>query len=119
MGLDDGTMSSNLLIVDPLPKLHRLYATIVQEERVRAISRGKEQQPKLVGFYAQVRGRFKGLAEMKEKMWYVQTAIEHGMKLKVVSSLYKFHVDLTNFYELDYILELASYCIVHGTPLNM
>jgi len=70
MGLDDvlyGTMRSNLIATDPLPKLDTGYATIVQEERVRAISSGKEQQPKVVGFSAQVRGRSKGLTEMKDK----------------------------------------------------
>jgi hypothetical protein len=70
MGLDDviyGTVRSNLLATDPLPKLNRVYATLVQEERVRAISRGKEERAEVVGFSAQVRGRSKGLAAMKDK----------------------------------------------------
>ncbi|PNX59793.1 hypothetical protein L195_g051599, partial [Trifolium pratense] len=37
MGLDD-TVRSNLLAIDQLPKLNRVYATLVQEERVRAVS---------------------------------------------------------------------------------
>jgi hypothetical protein len=70
MGLDDtlyGTVRSNLLATDPLPKLNKVYATLVQEERVRAISRGKEERGEVVGFSAQVRGRSKGLTEVKDK----------------------------------------------------
>lgn len=70
MGLDDvlyGTVRSNLLATDPLPTLNRVYATLVQEERVRTISRGKEERGEVVGFSAQARGRTKGLAESKDR----------------------------------------------------
>ncbi|MCI46014.1 hypothetical protein A2U01_0067254, partial [Trifolium medium] len=46
MGLDDavyGTVRSNLLVVDPLPSLNRIYSTMKQEERVRTITRAKEE----------------------------------------------------------------------------
>ncbi|PNX95257.1 retrovirus-related Pol polyprotein from transposon TNT 1-94 [Trifolium pratense] len=61
------TLRSNLLATGPLLKLNRVYATLVQEERVKAISRGKEERGEVVGFSAQVRGRSKGLTEVKDK----------------------------------------------------
>ncbi|GAU43467.1 hypothetical protein TSUD_141050 [Trifolium subterraneum] len=70
MGLDDalyGTVRSNLLATDPLPSLNRVYATMVQEERVRVISKGKEERGEVVGFSAQTHTRGRGLTEIKEK----------------------------------------------------
>ncbi|MCH83154.1 hypothetical protein A2U01_0003969, partial [Trifolium medium] len=70
MGLDDalyGSVRSNLLATDPLPNLNRVYSTLVQEERVRSISRGKEERD-VVGFAIQARARgARGLAEPKDK----------------------------------------------------
>jgi hypothetical protein len=60
MGLDDalyGTVRSNLLATDPLPSLNRVYSTMVQEERVRTISRGKEEHGEVVGFSVQTHTR--------------------------------------------------------------
>jgi hypothetical protein len=70
MGLDDalyGTVRSNLLATDQLPSLNRVYATMVQEERVRTISRGKEEHGEVVGFSVQTHTRGRGLIEIKEK----------------------------------------------------
>ncbi|GAU48759.1 hypothetical protein TSUD_281100 [Trifolium subterraneum] len=56
MGLDDvlyGTTRSSLLATDPLPPLNRVYATLVQEERVKAVSRTKEERTKIVGLAVQ------------------------------------------------------------------
>lgn len=55
MGLDDvvyGIMRSNLLASDPLPSLNRVYSAIVQEERVRSITRAKEERSEVVGLAA-------------------------------------------------------------------
>ena len=46
MGLDKvvyGTIHSNLLTADPLPSLNRTYSTLIQEERMKAITRAKEE----------------------------------------------------------------------------
>ena len=68
MGLDDaiyGTVRSSLLTYDPLPSLNRVYSTIIQEERVRTITRAKEERGEIVGFMAQAKGRGRGEAKDK------------------------------------------------------
>ena len=70
MGLDDavyGTVRSNFLTTDPLPMLNRVYATLVQEERVKVMSREKEERREVVGFSMQVRARTRGRTETKDK----------------------------------------------------
>lgn len=55
MGLDDavyGIVRSNLLASDPLPSLNRVYSAILQEERVRSITRAKEKRSEVVGLAA-------------------------------------------------------------------
>ncbi|KZV39751.1 hypothetical protein F511_08213 [Dorcoceras hygrometricum] len=56
MGLDDvmyGTLRTNLLSMEPLPNLNRVYSTVIQEERHRNIARSKEGHGDIVGFTAQ------------------------------------------------------------------
>jgi hypothetical protein len=70
MGLDDavyGTNRSSLLATDPLPPLNRVYATLVQEERVKAVSRTKEERTEIVGLAMQTGGRARGRADTKDK----------------------------------------------------
>lgn len=70
MGLDDvlyGTVRSNLLATDPLPSLNRIYATLIQEERVKSIARTKEERGEVVGLAVQTAGRARGRGDMKEK----------------------------------------------------
>lgn len=70
MGLDDvlyGRTRSSLLATDPLPSLNRVYATLVQEERVKAISRTKEERTKIVGLAVQTGGRARGRGDAKDK----------------------------------------------------
>lgn len=53
MGLDDtlyGTVWSNLLAQDPLPTLNQVYATLVQEERLREITRVTEEHGEAMAF---------------------------------------------------------------------
>ena len=53
MGLDDtlyGTVRSNLLAQDPLPTLNKVYATLVQEERLRGITRVTEEHGEAMAF---------------------------------------------------------------------
>ncbi|WVZ20882.1 hypothetical protein V8G54_008204 [Vigna mungo] len=55
MGLDDAsyaTVRSNILAGDPLPSLNRVYATLVQEERVKTINRSKEERGAVMGLAA-------------------------------------------------------------------
>jgi len=44
---------SNVLATDPLPTLNRVYAIMVQEERVKTISKSKEERGMMVGLAAQ------------------------------------------------------------------
>ncbi|KAJ1416321.1 Zinc finger, CCHC-type [Sesbania bispinosa] len=70
MGLDDasyGTVHSNILAGDPLPSLNRVYATLVQEERVKTISRSKEERGAVMGLAVQAGHRTKGRGETKDK----------------------------------------------------
>ncbi|KAI5402106.1 hypothetical protein KIW84_066538 [Lathyrus oleraceus] len=53
MGLDNtlyGTVRSNLLAQDPLPTLNKVYATPVQEERLREITRVTEERGEAMAF---------------------------------------------------------------------
>ncbi|PNX93517.1 retrovirus-related Pol polyprotein from transposon TNT 1-94 [Trifolium pratense] len=53
MGLDDtlyGTVRSNLLAQDPLPTLNKVYATLVQEERLRMVTRVTEERGEAMAF---------------------------------------------------------------------
>ncbi|XP_078171460.1 uncharacterized protein LOC144565545 [Carex rostrata] len=53
MGLDDsvfGTVRTNILSMDPLPNLSKIYSMVVQEERHRSVARGKEERSEAVGF---------------------------------------------------------------------
>ncbi|WVZ23544.1 hypothetical protein V8G54_002088 [Vigna mungo] len=68
MGLDDGiygTVRSSLLTSDPLPSLNRVYSIIIQEERVRMITRAQEERGEIVGLAAHAKGRNRG--ETKDK----------------------------------------------------
>lgn len=70
MGLDDllfGTVRSNLLDTDPLPSLNRVYATMIQEERVKAIARNKEERGEVVGMAVQTGGRTRGRGDARDK----------------------------------------------------
>ncbi|CAM8991331.1 unnamed protein product [Rhodiola kirilowii] len=56
MGLDDnlyGTVRSNILAQDPLPRLNRVYSLIVQEERHKMIANERAPTQDVVAFAAQ------------------------------------------------------------------
>lgn len=70
MGLDDvlyGTVRSNLLATNPLPSLNRVYATLIQEKRVKEISRTKEERGEVNGLTVQIGGRTRGRGDAKDK----------------------------------------------------
>ncbi|KAJ4751619.1 Retroelement pol polyprotein-like [Rhynchospora pubera] len=57
MGLEDsifGTVRSQILGMDPLPNLSRVYSMVVQEERHRTVVRGRDDRREAVGFAVQV-----------------------------------------------------------------
>ncbi|MCI53062.1 hypothetical protein A2U01_0074308, partial [Trifolium medium] len=63
MGLDDvlyGTVRSNLLAADLLPSLNKMYATLIQEERMKSMARTKEERGEIVGLAVQTGGRARG-----------------------------------------------------------
>ncbi|KAK4429083.1 hypothetical protein Salat_1208300 [Sesamum alatum] len=56
MGLDDavfGTVRSNILSMEPIPSLMRVYSMIIQEERHRKIARTKDERENAVAFTTQ------------------------------------------------------------------
>ena len=66
MGLDEdgyGTVRSNILSIEPLPNLNRVYAMIVQQERVRTMTRTKEERGSPMSFAVQAGGRNPGRME--------------------------------------------------------
>ncbi|KAJ3690345.1 hypothetical protein LUZ61_019509 [Rhynchospora tenuis] len=56
MGLDEGFSSirTNLLSMDPLPNLNRIYSMVIQEERHKNVTRGREERGDTVGFAVHV-----------------------------------------------------------------
>jgi hypothetical protein len=63
MGLNDelyGTVRSNLLATDPMPSLNKMYSILVQEERMRIITRGKEEKSEVMALSVQANTRIKG-----------------------------------------------------------
>ncbi|MCI40950.1 hypothetical protein A2U01_0062183, partial [Trifolium medium] len=54
------TTRSSLLATDPLPPLNRVYATLIQEERVKVIARSKEERTEIVGLVVKTGGRTRG-----------------------------------------------------------
>lgn len=59
-GLDEeayGAVRSNILSTEPLPNLNKVYAMIVQQERVRTVTRGKKDSGTPVGFSVQAHPR--------------------------------------------------------------
>ncbi|KZV55154.1 hypothetical protein F511_30344 [Dorcoceras hygrometricum] len=69
MGLDDsvyGTVCSNILSTEPLPSLNRAYSMIIQEERVRNITRGKEQQSEHMAFAFKIESTSKGRTDNRD-----------------------------------------------------
>ncbi|XP_010274487.1 PREDICTED: uncharacterized protein LOC104609798 [Nelumbo nucifera] len=71
MGLDDavyGTVRSNILGTDPLPNLNKVYAMVIQEERLRAMTRGKEEKREAMSFAVQMQVGTKRMGhDTKEK----------------------------------------------------
>lgn len=55
MGLDEnvfGVVRSNLLTMDPLSTLNRVYSTLIQEEQVKTTTRGKEERSEVMALAA-------------------------------------------------------------------
>ncbi|KAK2996506.1 hypothetical protein RJ639_024954 [Escallonia herrerae] len=70
MGLDEtiyGTVRSNLLAQDPLPNLNRVYSTLIQEEIVKTIARGKEERSEAMASAAQSTTTYRSRGEWKDK----------------------------------------------------
>lgn len=62
MGLDETlyrTVRSSLLATEPLPSLNKVYSTLVQEERVKAITRAKEDHGEIMALAAHTSFRSK------------------------------------------------------------
>ena len=58
MGLDDnvyGTVRSNILAQDPLPSMNKVYSLLIQEERVKTITRGKEEREDIMALTTRAR----------------------------------------------------------------
>jgi len=80
MGLDDvvyGTVRSNLLAANPLPSLNRIYSTMIQEDRVRTITRAKEERGKVMGLVVQV-VKNRGRGEFKDRSMFCTNCNRSG-----------------------------------------
>lgn len=69
MGLDEvsfRTTRSNILATDPLRSLNRVYATMVQEERVKVIAKTMEERGMVVGLMLQIGTKGKGCGDHGE-----------------------------------------------------
>ena len=63
MGLDEEgyrSVRSNILSIEPLPNLNRAYAMVIQQERVRAMARTKEERGNHMAFAVRADGRNSG-----------------------------------------------------------
>lgn len=57
MGLEDvsyGTVCSSILAADPLPSMNKVYSTLIQEERMKTITRAREEKGEVMGLAVQV-----------------------------------------------------------------
>ncbi|WVZ24907.1 hypothetical protein V8G54_003451 [Vigna mungo] len=71
MGLDEtvyATVRSNLLAQDPLPTLNKVYSTLVKEERIHTVTRGKDEKGEVMAFVVQGGSRYKDKNGGKEKI---------------------------------------------------
>ncbi|KAH0639302.1 hypothetical protein KY285_035888 [Solanum tuberosum] len=71
MGLDDtlyGTVRTNMLDADPLPTLNRVYAILIQQEKVNTITRAKEERGEVIRLAVQTNSRTRGRGEVKDKL---------------------------------------------------
>ncbi|XP_073280573.1 uncharacterized protein [Primulina huaijiensis] len=69
MGLDEGsygTVRSNLLATEPLPTLNKVYLALAQEERMKIITRAREDRGEVIGLAVQTNTRLKGRGETKD-----------------------------------------------------
>ncbi|KAJ9549184.1 hypothetical protein OSB04_021727 [Centaurea solstitialis] len=62
-----GQVRSTMLSQDPFPSLNRAFQQICQEERVREISRIKDEQPEVVGFAVRTGASGKGRFDKVDK----------------------------------------------------
>ncbi|KAJ0025922.1 hypothetical protein Pint_08963 [Pistacia integerrima] len=63
MGLDEegyGTVCSNILSTKPLPNLNQAYAMVIQQERVRTMTRTREERSSPMSFVVRTGGRNSG-----------------------------------------------------------
>ena len=70
MGLADaifGIVCSNLLASKPLPPLNSMYLTLIQEERMKSITRTKEDRGETMGLAVQAGNKMKGRVDLKYK----------------------------------------------------
>jgi len=70
MGLDDasyGTVKSNILASDPLLSLNLVYTMLIQEEKVRMMTKSKEERGLVVGLALLANYKEKGCRDAVEK----------------------------------------------------
>lgn len=71
MGLDEtsyGTVRSNLLAIEPLPALNKIYAVLVREERSKIVARATEERGDVVDLVVQTNSRMKGRGDTRDKI---------------------------------------------------
>ncbi|KAA8545399.1 hypothetical protein F0562_020183 [Nyssa sinensis] len=69
MGLNDelfGTIRSQILAMDPLPSIGRAYAMVIQEEKHKSVTRGREDKSDTAAFAVYARGRDRNQQQREE-----------------------------------------------------
>ncbi|KAA8525289.1 hypothetical protein F0562_007144 [Nyssa sinensis] len=69
MGLNDelfGTIRSQILAMDPLPSIGRAYAMVIQEEKHKSVTRGREDKSDTAAFVVYARGRDRNQQQREE-----------------------------------------------------
>ncbi|XP_068491910.1 uncharacterized protein [Phaseolus vulgaris] len=85
MGLDDAsyeTVRSNILASNPLSSLNRVYAMLVQEEKVRMMAKSTEERGLVVGLAMQANYKEKGRGDVVEKSMTCSHCGKNGHDMK-------------------------------------
>ncbi|KAJ8639770.1 hypothetical protein MRB53_016464 [Persea americana] len=89
MGLDDinyGTVRSNILAADHLPSMNRVYSTLVQEERMKNVTRAKEERGEVMGLGFKQAPERRDVEKQRTDQWYVLIVARQVMMLEAVSN---------------------------------
>ncbi|KAH0685841.1 hypothetical protein KY284_016394 [Solanum tuberosum] len=88
MGLDDtlyGTVRTNMVDVDPLLTLNRVYSILIQQERVNTITRAKEEKGEVFRLAVQTNSRTRERGEATRTSGVIALEEKVGLVARVRS----------------------------------